>query len=58
MKEEEIKSTFYQYINQRGMGTKAGLTKDQVYNYKRTEPTIGTMLEFLWRLDKLEMKDE
>lgn len=58
MDEQEIKETFYKYIKQRGVGTKAGLTNDQVYNYKRIEPTIGTMLEFLWRLDKLEMKEE
>lgn len=58
MKEQEIKDEFHRLINQRGLGTKVGLTKHQVQNYKRIEPTIGTMLEFLWRLDKLEMKEE
>jgi hypothetical protein len=58
MTEQEIKDTFNQLIHQRGRGTKAGLTNDQVYNYKRTPPTIGTMLEVLWLMDQLEMKIE
>ncbi len=58
MTETEINEAFNTIINTRGMGTKAGLTKFQVYNYKRYPPTIGTMLEVLWKLDKLEMKEE
>lgn len=58
MNEQEIKTEFFKHLNVRGRGTKAGLTKFQVQNYKRTEPTIGTMLEFLWRLDLLEFKEE
>ncbi len=58
MTEQEIKDAFYEILNTRGAGIKAGLTKFQVHNYKRTEPTIGTMLELLWKADKLEMKIE
>ena len=59
MEESEIKAAFFEEIKQRGIGKKAGLTKQQVYNYRhRDEPGIGTMLEVLWRLDKLEMKIE
>lgn len=58
MTEQEIKDTFFKLINEHGRGTRAGLTNDQVYNYKRTTPTIGTMLEVLWLMDQLEMKIE
>ena len=59
MKEEEIKALFKEEIHKRSVGREAGLTKDQIYAYRsenRPEPTIGTMLEVLWKLDKLEFK--
>lgn len=59
MEESEIKANFYDAMKDRKIGKKAGLTKQQVYNYRhRDEPGIGIMLEVLWKLDKLEMKIE
>jgi len=58
MEESEIKERFYTVLNKRGAGVKAGFTKFQVHNYKRIEPTIGTMLEMLWRVDQLEFKED
>lgn len=58
MKELEIKERFNTILNKRGAGVKAGLTKFQVHNYKRIEPSIGTMLELLWKMDLLEFKED
>ena len=54
MTEDDIKKEFHEALHTRGLGVKYGLTKFQVQNYKRNEPTIGTMLEFLWRLGKID----
>jgi len=54
MSEEDIKKEFQQAIHTRGLGLKTGLTKDQVYDYKNREQSVGTMLEFLWRLGKID----
>lgn len=58
MTEEAIREEFAKALYTRGLGVKAGYSKHQVQNYKRDDVTIGTMLEFLWRLDKLEFKVE
>ena len=58
MEEQEIREAFKEAINKRGVGKAAGLSKFQVYNHRhnRPEPSLGTMLEILWRLDKIEFK--
>lgn len=60
MTEEEIKSSFEEEVQKRSFGREAGLTKDQVYDYrkrlKEDNLTTGLMLEVLWKLDKIEFK--
>ena len=58
MEEEEIKELFLKEIHKRSAGREAGLTKDQLYHYRHGfEPSVGQMLEVLWKLDKLEFKE-
>lgn len=54
MSEEDIRKEFNEAIHTRGLGLKMGLTKDQVYDYKHREQSVGTMLEFLWKLGKID----
>jgi hypothetical protein len=57
MEEKEIRELFLEEIHKRSAGKNAGLTKDQLYHFRHGyEPTVGLMLEVLWRLDKLDFK--
>ena len=60
MEESEIKEAFLAEVHKRSFGREAGLTKDQVYDYrkrvKEDNLTTAIMLEVLWKLDKLEFK--
>ena len=60
MTENEIKENFLEEVHKRSFGREAGLTKDQVYDYRKRVKddslTTALMLEVLWKLDKLEFK--
>lgn len=54
MTEGKIKELFKENIQDRGVYAKIGVSRDVVYNWKHgrgTAPTIGQMLETLYRLD-------
>lgn len=63
MTEDNIKELFDKNIQQRAVYTKIGVSKDVVYNWKHgrgAEPTLGQMLETLYRLNliKIDVNNE
>lgn len=56
MKESEIKEKFNEILNERGIYSKINVSRDVVYNWKKgrgPEPTLGQMLEALYRLEMI-----
>ena len=59
MTEGKIKVLFKENIQDRGAYAKIGVSRDQVYNWKHgrgTAPTLGQMLETLYRLDVIKIE--
>lgn len=58
MTEGKIKVLFKENIQDRGVYAKIGVSRDVVYNWKHgrgTAPTIGQMLETLYRLNIIKI---
>jgi hypothetical protein len=58
MTEAEIKEMFTEMIQERGVYNKINVSRDVVYNWKHgrgTAPTLGQMMEALYRLDKIKI---
>lgn len=57
MTEEEIKNLFFFAIQERGVYKKIGWSKSKLSNFKtRVTPTLGDMLEALYKLEKIKLK--
>lgn len=59
LSEERIKELFYEAITERGVYKKIGWSDSKVSNYKtrRTTPTLGIMLEALYKLRKITINE-
>lgn len=57
MKESDIDKEFKTAMAVRGVGKLLDLTKQQVYNYRNRELSLGTKLEVLFKLGRLRFKD-
>jgi len=58
MTEGKIKEMFKEVVQDRGVYVKLKVSRDVVYNWKHgrgAAPTIGQMLEALYRLDKIKI---
>lgn len=57
MTETEIKKLFNEAIQERGVYKKIDVSRDIVYNWKsnKTTPTLGTMLEALYKLELIKI---
>jgi hypothetical protein len=56
MTEDKIKELFFSAISERGVYKKIGWSITKVSNFKtRLEPTLGDMLEALYKLDKIKV---
>lgn len=58
MNEDQIKEMFLEVIQERGIYNKINVSRDVVYNWKHgrgTAPTLGQMLEALYRLGKIKI---
>jgi len=58
MTEGKIKEMFSEIVQDRGVYSKIGVSRDVVYNWKHgrgAAPTLGQMLETLYRLDKIKI---
>lgn len=58
MSEKEITEMFLEVIQERGVYAKINVSRDVVYNWKHgrgAAPTLGQMLEALYRLNKLKI---
>lgn len=58
MTEAKIKEMFKEVVQDRGVYAKIGVSRDVVYNWKHgrgTAPTLGQMMETLYRLDKIKI---
>lgn len=52
--EQQIETTFNQIMNERGVGNRLGISRDDVYNYKR-RPNLKNMLYVLFLAEKLKL---
>ncbi|MDO5636252.1 MAG: hypothetical protein Q4G18_03285 [Myroides sp.] len=57
MKEAAIKEMFDQAIQERGVYTLLNVSRSVVSDWKtnRTKPSLGTMIEVLYRLDQISI---
>lgn len=58
MTETEIKTMFTEAIKERGVYKKINVSWDVIYNWKNnrgSEPTLGQMLEALYRLELIKL---
>lgn len=59
MTEGKIKELFKENMQERNVYAKIGVSRDVAYNWKHgrgTAPTIGQMLETLYRLDVIKIE--
>ncbi len=58
MTEEQIRKKFFEAISERGVYKKIGWSVTKVSNFKtRLEPTLGDMLEALYKLEKITINE-
>lgn len=61
MKEEQIKQLFQKLVQDNEAMKSIGVTRYQVYNFRnpeRKKTSIAAMLEVLWKLDMIELKND
>lgn len=61
MSEDDIKERFAAVVQDNALMKKIGASKFQRYHWRnpdKQDTKVGTMLEVLWKLDKLSLKNE
>lgn len=56
MTTEEIEKKCKEVLSERGVGAKLGYVKQEIYNFRHRKMALSTMLEILYRADKLKFK--
>jgi hypothetical protein len=57
MNKKDIDREFKAFIAVRGVGKQLELSKQQVWNYRNQETSLGTKLEVLFKLGRIRFKD-